>query len=52
MLTAFGEDPDRAGLERTPERVARMFEELLAGYRIDPVAMVNDACLKSSTMKW
>jgi len=43
MLTAFGEDPERAGLERTPERVARMYEELLAGYRIDPVAMVNDA---------
>jgi GTP cyclohydrolase IA len=43
MLAAFGEDPDRKGLERTPERVARMFDELLAGYRIDPMAMVNDA---------
>lgn len=43
MLTAFGEDVDRDGLQRTPDRVARMYEELLAGYRIDPVAMVNDA---------
>ncbi len=43
MLRAFGEDPDREGLRRTPERVARMYAELLAGYRIDPVAMVNDA---------
>ena len=43
MLKAFGEDPDREGLQRTPERVARMYEELLEGYRIDPVAMVNDA---------
>jgi GTP cyclohydrolase IA len=43
MLTGFGEDPDREGLQRTPERVARMYDELLAGYRIDPVALVNDA---------
>jgi GTP cyclohydrolase I len=43
MLNAFGEDPEREGLQRTPERVARMYEELLSGYRIDPVAMVNDA---------
>ncbi len=43
MLIAFGEDVDREGLQRTPERVARMYDELLAGYRIDPVAMVNDA---------
>ncbi|HWR67342.1 MAG TPA: GTP cyclohydrolase I FolE [Bellilinea sp.] len=43
MLVAFGEDPERDGLKRTPDRVARMYEELLAGYRTDPVALVNDA---------
>ncbi|MHB0967108.1 MAG: GTP cyclohydrolase I FolE [Chloroflexi bacterium] len=43
MLNAFGEDPERDGLKRTPDRVARMYEELLAGYRTDPVALVNDA---------
>lgn len=43
MLSAFGEDPNREGLQRTPDRVARMYEELLSGYRVDPVAMVNDA---------
>jgi GTP cyclohydrolase I len=43
LLFAVGEDPEREGLKRTPERVARMYEELLAGYRIDPVEMVNDA---------
>ena len=43
MLEAFGEDPEREGLQRTPDRVARMYEELLAGYRVDPVALVNDA---------
>lgn len=43
MLAAFGENPDRDGLKRTPNRVARMYQELLAGYRTDPVALVNDA---------
>jgi len=43
MLRAFGEDPDREGLRRTPSRVANMYVELLAGYRVDPIAMVNDA---------
>ncbi len=31
ILEAVGEDPDRDGLQRTPERVAAMYEELLAG---------------------
>ncbi|MFN2214565.1 MAG: GTP cyclohydrolase I FolE [Anaerolineales bacterium] len=43
LLLAFGEDPDRDGIERTPARVANMYKELLVGYRTDPVAMVNDA---------
>ncbi len=43
MLKAFGENPNRDGLKRTPNRVARMYDELLAGYRVDPVALVNDA---------
>jgi GTP cyclohydrolase I len=43
MLIAFGEDPQREGLRRTPGRVAKMYQELIAGYRLDPIAMVNDA---------
>jgi len=43
LLIAFGEDPDRQGLLRTPVRVALMYSELLAGYRTDPIDMVNDA---------
>jgi len=43
LLRAFGDDPDRPGLERTPTRIAQMYKELLIGYRTDPVAMVNDA---------
>ena len=48
LLDAFGENPKRKGLQRTPERVARMYGELLEGYRIDPVAMVNDALFEVS----
>ena len=43
LLRAFGDDPGRPGLERTPTRIAQMYQELLIGYRTDPVAMVNDA---------
>jgi GTP cyclohydrolase I len=43
LLEAFGEDVDREGLERTPERVARMYDELLAGYRVDPFKLINEA---------
>lgn len=43
MITAFGEDPQREGLLRTPDRVARSYEELLEGYRMDPLALINDA---------
>jgi GTP cyclohydrolase I len=43
LLEAVGEDPTREGLEGTPNRVARAYDELLAGYRVDPHALVNDA---------
>jgi GTP cyclohydrolase I len=31
ILEGIGEDPDRPGLKETPERVARMYEEVFAG---------------------
>jgi GTP cyclohydrolase I len=43
ILLDIGEDPQREGLVKTPERVARMFEEITAGYRIDPVKLINGA---------
>jgi GTP cyclohydrolase IA len=43
ILQAVGENPERDGLKRTPERVARMYAELLSGYRTDPISVVNDA---------
>ena len=35
LLKGMGEDPERQGLVGTPDRVARMYEELLAGYDDD-----------------
>ncbi len=48
ILEAVGEDPEREGLQRTPERVARMYAELLEGYRIDPIALVNEAVFEET----
>ncbi len=36
ILLAVGEDPDRDGVANTPQRVARVYEELLAGMLEDP----------------
>ncbi|MBP1631856.1 MAG: cyclohydrolase 1 [Acidobacteria bacterium] len=43
ILRAVGEDPAREGLRDTPSRVARMYDEILAGYAVDPVALLNNA---------
>lgn len=43
LLTAVGENPTREGLKRTPERLGRMYEEILSGYRQDPEALINGA---------
>ena len=36
ILLAVGEDINREGLKKTPERVGKMYAELLAGMREDP----------------
>src|SRR5204862_4287560 len=36
LLLAVGEDPGRDGLRETPDRVARMYEEMFGGLRKDP----------------
>jgi GTP cyclohydrolase I len=36
LLFAVGEDPDREGLRRTPERVARSYAEVFGGLFVDP----------------
>jgi len=41
ILEGVGEDPDRGGLRETPARVARMYEEILAGIGDDPTPLVT-----------
>lgn len=36
ILVAIGENPEREGLVKTPERVARMYSELFDGIHVDP----------------
>ena len=47
ILESVGEDPNREGLLNTPDRVSRMYAELLSGYTIDAKAMINDALFES-----
>jgi len=48
LLLALGEKPSREGLRNTPKRVARMFTELLRGYRADPAKVINGAVFNIS----
>jgi len=48
ILKAIGEDPEREGLLRTPERVAKAYDELLSGYRTDPIDLLNEAIFEVS----
>jgi GTP cyclohydrolase I len=48
ILASVGEDPQREGLRRTPQRVARMYGELLSGYQVDPLTLVNGALFEEA----
>jgi GTP cyclohydrolase I len=49
LLVELGEDPDREGLARTPERVAKALAFLTYGYRSDLKAVINDALFTQDT---
>jgi GTP cyclohydrolase IA len=46
LLSEIGEDPERAGLSGTPDRVRRMYAELTDGYAADPEALLNKAAFE------
>ncbi len=48
MLGELGENPDRDGLRRTPQRVARAFRELTRGYEMDAATVLNNALFEVS----
>ncbi len=43
ILSTLGEDPEREGLQKTPERVAAALSFLTSGYEQDPEAIINGA---------
>ncbi len=43
ILKALGEDPNREGLRKTPQRVAEALAFLTQGYQLDPEKVINDA---------
>ena len=48
LLKEIGEDPDRVGLRKTPERFRRGIEYLTQGYREDPEKILNGAVFEES----
>ena len=46
ILELIGEEPDREGLQKTPDRVAKSIQFLTHGYLLDPVEILNSAKFK------
>ena len=42
-ISLLGEDSEREGLQKTPERVAKAMQFLTQGYQVDPKAILNSA---------
>jgi len=48
MMKSVGEDPEREGLLKTPERVFKAYEFMYGGYKEDPRAILESALFTSS----
>ncbi len=48
VITALGEDVNREGLQRTPERVGVAFQYLTKGYKEDPDAILRSALFEDN----
>jgi GTP cyclohydrolase IA len=49
LLLEIGEDPQREGLVKTPQRVAAALQFLTSGYRTDAARLINDAIFTQRT---
>ncbi len=49
LLIELGENPDREGLKKTPERTAKTWEFLTSGYKTSPKTVINSAVFTSET---
>lgn len=51
IIEAIGDDPEREGLKGTPDRVARMYEEVFEGMRFsnDEIADMFNTCFESDS---
>ena len=51
LIEAIGDDPEREGLKGTPDRVARMYEEVFEGMRFsnDQIAKMFNTCFNADS---
>ena len=47
LILEIGEDPNREGLRKTPERAAAAWAHLTAGYHMEPQTVINNAVFES-----